>query len=61
MVGFSGTEGNTALWKLLENRQINVLDDKLQVEDVSEIHRRTTYYRKLQRVEKSQFPTVRQA
>ena len=56
MVGFSGTEGNTALWKLLENRKINVISDKLQVEDVSEIHRQTEYYRKLQRLEISRFP-----
>jgi CRP-like cAMP-binding protein len=61
MVGFSETEGHAALWKLLENRRINVLSDKLQVEDVSEIHRQSEYYRKLQRVEKSRFPAVRQA
>jgi CRP-like cAMP-binding protein len=52
MVGLSGTEGKEVLWKLLENRRINVLSNKLQVEDVSEIQRQTEYYRKLQRFEK---------
>ncbi|MDR3160905.1 MAG: cyclic nucleotide-binding domain-containing protein [Spirochaetaceae bacterium] len=61
MVGLSGTEGNAVLWKLLENRRINVLEDKLQVEDISEIQRQTEYYRKLQGFEKARHAADRRA
>jgi CRP-like cAMP-binding protein len=60
MVGLSGDEGKAVLWKLMENRRINILSDKLQVEDVSEIQRQSAYYRKLQQLEKFKFPVVRQ-
>jgi CRP-like cAMP-binding protein len=59
LVGLSGEEGKAALWKLMENRRINVVKDKLQVEDVSEIQRQAAYYRKTPQLEKFRFPQVR--
>jgi CRP-like cAMP-binding protein len=46
MVGLSRQDGAPALRKLLENRNIQVLQDKLYAADVVEIARQTDYYRK---------------
>jgi CRP-like cAMP-binding protein len=46
MVGLSRQDGTAVLRKLLENRNIQVLEDKLYTADVTEIVRQTDYYRK---------------
>jgi CRP-like cAMP-binding protein len=46
MVGLSRQDGAAALRKLLENRTIQVLQDKMYAVDVAEIARQTDFYRK---------------
>jgi CRP-like cAMP-binding protein len=49
MVGFSPAEGKPALKKLLENRNIKIVNDKIYVVNSSEIFRQSEYYKKIMR------------
>jgi CRP-like cAMP-binding protein len=53
MVGLSQSDGTLVLRKLLENRKIQILKDKIFVADSSEIGKQTEYYRKMQKIEKA--------
>ncbi|MDR0399756.1 MAG: Crp/Fnr family transcriptional regulator [Treponema sp.] len=47
MVGFSSEEGRPVLKKLLENRNIKIVNDKIYVINASEIFRQSEYYKKI--------------
>jgi CRP-like cAMP-binding protein len=53
MVGLPVAEGNLVVKRLLDNRKVQVIDDKFAVNDVTEIQKQVEYYRKMQRIEKS--------
>jgi CRP-like cAMP-binding protein len=53
MVGLSPVEGNQVIKKLMINRNIQILNDRICVLDVFEIAKQTQYYRNIQRIEKS--------
>jgi CRP-like cAMP-binding protein len=53
MVGLPQGDGTLVLRKMMENRKIQILKDKVYVADVSEIVKQTEYYRKMQKIEKA--------
>jgi CRP-like cAMP-binding protein len=53
MVGLPQGDGALVLRKMLENKQIQVVKDKICVADVTEVIKQTEYYRKMQKIEKS--------
>jgi CRP-like cAMP-binding protein len=53
MVGLSQGDGALVLRKLLENQKIRVVQEKINVSDISEVVKQTEYFRKMQRIEKS--------
>lgn len=53
MVGLPPTDGTLVLRKMMENRKIQILQDKVYTVDVSEITKQTEYYRKMQKIEKA--------
>jgi CRP-like cAMP-binding protein len=53
MVGLPQGDGTLVLRKMMENRKIQILKDKVYVVDVSEIVKQTEYYRKMQKIEKA--------
>jgi CRP-like cAMP-binding protein len=53
MVGLSKKDGSIVLRKMLENRKIQVVQDKIHAMDVAEIARQTDYFRKMRRLEMS--------
>jgi CRP-like cAMP-binding protein len=53
MVGLPQTDGTLVLRKMIENRKIQILQDKVYTVDVSEITKQTEYYRKMQKIEKT--------
>jgi CRP-like cAMP-binding protein len=53
MVGLPVAEGNLVVKRLLDNKKVQVLDDKVAVNDVTDIQKQVEYYRKMQRIEKA--------
>jgi CRP-like cAMP-binding protein len=53
MVGIPQNEGTLVFQKLLKNKKIQVVNDKIHSTDVSEIFKHTEYYRKMEKIEKS--------
>ncbi|MDR0689774.1 MAG: cyclic nucleotide-binding domain-containing protein [Spirochaetaceae bacterium] len=53
MVGLPQEDGVLVLRKMMENKKIQILRDKIYVSDVSEIAKQTEYYRKMQKIEKA--------
>jgi CRP-like cAMP-binding protein len=53
MVGLPQADGALVGKKMMENRIIQMLNDKLFVKDVKEIARQNGYYRKMQQLEKA--------
>jgi CRP-like cAMP-binding protein len=53
MVGLPTADGNLVLRKLLENQKIRVIDNKMNLTDVSDIVKQTEYYRKMQKIERA--------
>ncbi|MDR1373547.1 MAG: cAMP-binding protein, partial [Treponema sp.] len=53
MVGLPQGDGALVLRKMLENKKIEVMKDKIYTSDVTEIIKQTEYYRKMQKIEKS--------
>jgi CRP-like cAMP-binding protein len=53
MVGLSQEEGKQALRKLLDDKTIQVVEDKIYSTDISEIIKQTEFYRKMERIEKA--------
>jgi phosphoenolpyruvate synthase/pyruvate phosphate dikinase len=53
MVGLPPGDGTLVLRKMMENKKIQVMKDKIYVPDVTEIAKETAYYRKMQRIEKT--------
>jgi CRP-like cAMP-binding protein len=53
MVGLSQGDGDLVIRKLLENRCFQILHDKIYVMEVIEIAKQTTYYRKMQQLERA--------
>jgi CRP-like cAMP-binding protein len=51
MVGLSQKEGSIVMQKLLQSRQIVVIQDKIRIENVLEFSRQAMYYRKAQEAE----------
>ena len=50
IVGLPPTEGNMVLRKMLDNKKIQIVSDKMYVSDVSEISKQTEYFRKMQKI-----------
>jgi hypothetical protein len=53
MVGFSQREGALVAKKMMENRNILVTHDKIHVKEVKEITWQTSYFHKMQQLEKA--------
>ena len=53
MIGFSSSEGLLLGKKLMEDRGIQLLNNKIFVKDVKEIARQNSYYHKMQNIEKT--------
>jgi hypothetical protein len=53
MIGLSPAEGNTAIKKLLLNRNILLVNDHIHVSDVFEIAKQAQFFRNMQRREES--------
>ena len=53
MVGLPQAEANTELKKMLENKKIQIENDKIHVTSVTEVFKQVEYYRKMQKIEKS--------
>jgi phage FluMu gp28-like protein len=53
MVGIPQKEASFVLRKMLENKNIKILKDKIFTEDVSEITKQTEYFRKMHKIAKS--------
>jgi CRP-like cAMP-binding protein len=52
MVGLPVAEGNLVLRKVLENKKVQVIENKVLLTDVTEVQKQTEYYRKMQKIEK---------
>lgn len=48
MVGLSQPEGSTVIQKLLQNRYIEIIENKICIDNVMEFSRQAMYYRKMQ-------------
>ena len=53
MVGLHPKETNIIVRKLLDNRKIQVVNDKIYTTVVGEIIKQTEFYRKMQKIEKA--------
>ncbi|GAB1457735.1 hypothetical protein MASR2M48_30430 [Spirochaetota bacterium] len=53
MVGLPINEGNIVVQQLLSNKLFRLIDNKIVVQDMSEIVKQAEYYRKMQKIEKS--------
>jgi CRP-like cAMP-binding protein len=53
MVGLSPKDANLILRKMLENKKIVIVDNKIQTTSVNEILKQTEFYRKMQKIEKA--------
>ncbi|MDR0474990.1 MAG: cyclic nucleotide-binding domain-containing protein [Treponema sp.] len=53
MVGLPQSEGSLVLRKILENKKIQILQDKVYTIEVCEITKQTIYFRKMQKIEKA--------
>ncbi|HCC37516.1 MAG TPA: cAMP-binding protein [Treponema sp.] len=53
MVGLPQAEGSLVLRKMMENKKIQIVQDKVYTMDVSEISKQSEYYRKMQKIEKA--------
>ena len=53
MVGLPPAEGNMVLRKMMENKKIQIVSDKIYAVDVSEITKQSEYFRKMQKIEKA--------
>ena len=53
MVGLPQADGALVGKKMLENRAIQILNDKLFIRDVKEISKQNAYYKKMQQLEKA--------
>ncbi|MDR2500523.1 MAG: cyclic nucleotide-binding domain-containing protein [Treponema sp.] len=53
MVGLSKGDGSLVLRKLLENKELLILNDKIQTRNVTDIVKQAEFYQKMQRIEQS--------
>jgi len=53
MVGLSQTDASVSSKKLLENRAIQIMNDKIFVKDIKEIEKQNAYFKKMQQLEKT--------
>jgi CRP-like cAMP-binding protein len=53
MVGLPQGDGALVLRKMMENKKIQILRDKIYLADISEVGKQSEYYRKMQKIEKS--------
>ena len=53
MIGLAKGDGTVAGKKLMENKNLQILSDKIFAKDVTEIARQNAYFRKMQQLEKS--------
>ncbi|HPM71726.1 MAG TPA: cAMP-binding protein, partial [Spirochaetales bacterium] len=53
MVGLPIAEGNAVVQQLLANKLFRLIDNKIVVQDMSEIVKQAEYYRKMQKIEKA--------
>jgi len=53
MVGLAESDGRMVVRKMMENRNFQVVNDKIFVKDVKEVGRQTAYFMKMQQLEKA--------
>jgi hypothetical protein len=53
MVGIPEKDASFVLRKMMENKMIQVMNDKIYVTDVKEITKQTEFYRKMQKIAKA--------
>ena len=53
MVGLPISEGNQVVQQLLSNKMFRLIDNKIVVQDMSEIVKQAEYYRKMQKIERA--------
>jgi hypothetical protein len=53
MVGLPQGDGTLVLRKMMENKKIQILRDKIYVAEIAEVAKQSEYYRKMQKIEKS--------
>jgi len=53
MVGLPIAEGNMVVQQLLSNKLFRLIDNKIVVQDMSEVVKQAEYYRKMQKIEKA--------
>jgi CRP-like cAMP-binding protein len=53
MVGFSSSEGNVHVQKLLENSKMKLLDNRIHTTDVQEIVKQTEYFKRMENINKA--------
>jgi CRP-like cAMP-binding protein len=58
MVGLPQAEGMLVFTKMMHNKKIQIIQDKVHTVDISEINKQTEYYRKMQRIEKARRDTT---
>lgn len=60
MVGMPVADGTLAVKKLLENKKVQITDDRFVVSDVTEIQKQVEYYRKMQKIDRARRESVGQ-
>ena len=53
MIGLPMADGNNALRMLLQNNRVKAMENRIYTSDTEEILKQASYYRKMQRIEKS--------
>jgi hypothetical protein len=51
MVGLSSGEAGMVLQKMMENKKIIIIKDKIHVTSVVEVYKQTEYFRKMQKIQ----------
>ena len=53
MVGFSAKEGGDLVRRLFENKKLRLVENRIFTSDVEEIQKQASYFKKMQKIEKS--------
>ena len=53
MVGFSSSEGNVQVQKMMENSKMKLVDDRVHTSDVQEIVKQTEYFKRMEKINKA--------
>ena len=53
MVGYSASDGNVQVQKMLENSKLKLVDNRIHATDVREIVKQTEYFRRMEKINKA--------